>query len=131
MKITDLSISNRTAIVVLTLALSIGGLVSYVSLPKESQPQIEFAQIIVTTIYPGASPSDVEAIITQEVEREVAPAEPTRCDEPAIAIFDLRRREAPALALARQHRAARHGDVASGKLAPCRNRDPFRLEARV
>ena len=72
MKITDLSISNRTAIVVLTLALTVGGLVSYVSLPKESQPQIEFAQIIVTTIYPGASPSDVEAIITQEVEREVA-----------------------------------------------------------
>ncbi|WP_412060964.1 efflux RND transporter permease subunit [Rubrivirga sp. IMCC45206] len=72
MKITDLSISNRTAIVVLTLALSVGGLVSYVALPKESQPQIEFAQIIVTTIYPGASPADVEAIITQEVEREVA-----------------------------------------------------------
>ncbi len=72
MKITDLSISNRTAVIVLTLALSVGGLVSYVTLPKESQPQIEFAQIIVTTIYPGASPSDVEAIITQEVEREVA-----------------------------------------------------------
>ena len=72
MTITDLSISNRTAIVVLTLALTVGGLVSYVSLPKESQPQIEFAQIIVTTIYPGASPADVEAIITQEVEREVA-----------------------------------------------------------
>ena len=72
MKITDLAISNRTAIVVLTLALSIGGLLSYVSLPKESQPQIEFAQIIITTIYPGASPDDVESIITQEVEREVA-----------------------------------------------------------
>ncbi len=72
MKITDLAISNRTAVIVLTLALSVGGLVSYVTLPKESQPQIEFAQIIVTTIYPGASPSDVEAIITQEVEREVA-----------------------------------------------------------
>ena len=72
MKITDLAISNRTAIVVLTLALSIGGLVSYVSLPKESQPQIEFATIVVTTVYPGASPDDVESIITQEVEREVA-----------------------------------------------------------
>ena len=72
MKITDFAISNRTAIVVLTIALSIGGLVSYVSLPKESQPQIEFATIVVTTIYPGASPDDVESIITQEIEREVA-----------------------------------------------------------
>lgn len=72
MKITDFAISNRTAIVVLTVALTIGGLLSYVSLPKESQPQIEFATIVVTTIYPGASPDDVESIITQEIEREVA-----------------------------------------------------------
>ena len=75
MKITDLAITNRTAIVVLTIALSIGGLLSYVSLPKESQPQIEFATIVVTTIYPGASPDDVESIITQEVEREVSTVE--------------------------------------------------------
>ena len=72
MKITDFAITNRTAIVVLTIALSIGGLLSYVSLPKESQPQIEFATIIVTTIYPGASPDDVESIITQDLEREIA-----------------------------------------------------------
>ena len=72
MKITDLAIDNRTAIVVLMLALTVGGLVSYVTLPKESQPQIEFATIVVTTVYPGASPDDVESIITQEIEREVA-----------------------------------------------------------
>ena len=72
MNIIDLAINNRTAVVVLTIALTIGGLLAYVALPKESQPQIEFATIVVTTIYPGASPDDIEAIITQEVEREVA-----------------------------------------------------------
>ncbi|MGB3542789.1 efflux RND transporter permease subunit [Rubrivirga sp.] len=72
MQITNLAINNRTAIVVLTIALTIGGLISYVALPKESQPQIEFATIVVTTIYPGASPDDVESIITQEVERELS-----------------------------------------------------------
>ena len=72
MNITDLAINNRTAIVVLTIALTIGGLIAYVALPKESQPQIEFATIVITTVYPGASPDDVESIITQEVEREVA-----------------------------------------------------------
>ncbi len=72
MNITDLAINNRTAIVVLTLALTIGGLVAYVALPKESQPQIEFATIVITTVYPGASPDDIEAIVTQEIEREVA-----------------------------------------------------------
>ena len=72
MNIIDLAIKNRTAVIVLAIALSLGGLYSYITLPKESQPQIEFATIVITTIYPGASPDDVESIITQEVEREVA-----------------------------------------------------------
>lgn len=72
MNISDLAIKNRVAVVVFTVALTLAGLVAYVTLPKESQPQIEFATIVVTTIYPGASPDDIESIITQEVEREVA-----------------------------------------------------------
>ncbi|MEM1055199.1 MAG: efflux RND transporter permease subunit [Bacteroidota bacterium] len=72
MKITDLAINNRTAIVVLTFALTIGGLLAYIALPKEAEPQIEVATIVVTTVYPGASPDDVESIISQEIEREVA-----------------------------------------------------------
>ncbi len=72
MRITNLAIKNRTAIVVLTAVLVIGGLMSYSSIPKESSPQIEFAMIVITTIYPGASPNDIESIITQEIEREVS-----------------------------------------------------------
>lgn len=72
MRITNLAIKNRTAIVVLTVVLVIGGLMSYISIPKESSPQIEFAMIVVTTIYPGASPNDIESIITQEIESEVS-----------------------------------------------------------
>ncbi len=72
MRITNLAIKNRTAILVLTAVLVVGGLLSYISIPKESSPQIEFAMIVVTTIYPGASPNDIESIITQKIESEVA-----------------------------------------------------------
>ena len=72
MKVTDIAIKNRIAVVVLTALLVVGGLYSYITIPKEAQPQIEFATIVITTIYPGASPDDIESIITQEVEREVA-----------------------------------------------------------
>ncbi|MDX1439966.1 MAG: efflux RND transporter permease subunit, partial [Rubricoccaceae bacterium] len=72
MRITNLAIKNRTAVVVLTALLVIGGLLSYISIPKESSPQIEFAMIVVTTVYPGASPNDIESIITQKIEQEVA-----------------------------------------------------------
>jgi multidrug efflux pump len=71
MTITNISIRNRVAVVVVAVLLSLGGLFAYLTIPKESTPQIEFATIVVTTLYPGASPDDIESIITQEIEREV------------------------------------------------------------
>ncbi|MEM1096867.1 MAG: efflux RND transporter permease subunit, partial [Bacteroidota bacterium] len=71
MKIVDLSIRYRTSIVFLTMVLVIGGLLSYLAIPKESAPSIEIPSIVVTTIYPGASPNDIESIISQPIEQEV------------------------------------------------------------
>ncbi len=71
MKITNLAIDLRIATLVLTLISALGGLLSYVVLPKESNPSIEIPNIIITTIYPGASPADVENLITRRIEREV------------------------------------------------------------
>ena len=71
MKITNLAISYRTSIIVLTAVLIVGGLYSYVSIPKEAQPSIEIPNIVVTTIYPGASPNDIETLLTQPIEQEI------------------------------------------------------------
>jgi multidrug efflux pump subunit AcrB len=71
MSLTNLAIKHRTTIVVLTLLIAAGGLWSYVSIPKESRPSIEIPNIVVTTLYPGASPDDVESLVTQEIEQEV------------------------------------------------------------
>src|SRR5690606_23117804 len=71
MRITNLSIKYRTSVVVLTIILTLGGLLSYITIPKESSPSIEIPNIVVTTIYPGASPDDIESLITQPIEREV------------------------------------------------------------
>jgi len=71
MKLTELSLQNRTAILVLTLLLIIGGIVSYSTIPKESNPTIEIPLFIITTIYPGISPSDMESQVTQPLEREL------------------------------------------------------------
>lgn len=71
MKITNLAIRYRTSILVLTALLVIGGLISYQTIPKESNPSIEIPNIVVTTVYPGASPDDIESLITQHIEQEV------------------------------------------------------------
>jgi len=71
MKVTDLSIRYRTTTAVLTALITIGGLGAYLTLPKESNPSFEIPYIVVTTLYPGASPSDVENLITQVIEQEI------------------------------------------------------------
>ncbi|PSQ93054.1 MAG: hypothetical protein BRD52_02740, partial [Bacteroidetes bacterium SW_4_67_19] len=71
MSITNLAIKYRTSIVALTLLIVVGGLYSYLTIPKESAPSIEIPTIVVTSIYPGASPDDVESVVTQPVEQEI------------------------------------------------------------
>ncbi|MDA1029099.1 MAG: efflux RND transporter permease subunit [Bacteroidetes bacterium] len=71
MKITNTAIDYRTTVLVLTAVLTFGGIYSYVTIPKEAYPSIEIPNIVVTTIYPGASPDDVESLITQKIEKEV------------------------------------------------------------
>ena len=72
MRITNLAIRYRPTVAVLTVMLVLGGLVSYVTIPKESFPSIEIPTIIVTTLYFGASPDDVESLITRPIEEEIA-----------------------------------------------------------
>ena len=60
MKIIDLAIRYRPSIVVLTVMLSVGGLTSYLTIPKESFPSIAIPNIIISAVYPGASPNDIE-----------------------------------------------------------------------
>jgi multidrug efflux pump len=71
MKITNVAIKYRTSIVVLTVLLTLGGLMSYLTIPKESFPSIEIPNIVVTTVYPGASPDDIESLLTKPVEQEI------------------------------------------------------------
>ena len=71
MKITNTAITYRTSIIVLTVLLAVGGLFTYLTIPKESSPSIEIPMIVVTTLYPGASPDDIESLITQQIEAEV------------------------------------------------------------
>jgi len=71
MRLTDLSLAHRATIFFLTAFLVIAGTSAYVTLPRESSPDISIPQIIVYTLWPGASPVEVENQVTRIVEREV------------------------------------------------------------
>jgi len=55
----------------LIIASVIFGSVSLASLPRESDPEVEIPFAVVTTIYPGASPSSIETLITKKIEDKV------------------------------------------------------------
>ncbi len=57
----------RLTLVALT-AIAFGGFISVSSMPLESDPEVEIPFGLVTTAFPGASPSDVEKLITDKLE---------------------------------------------------------------
>jgi multidrug efflux pump len=67
---TSWSIDNKTSIFVLAVFISVLGLMSYLSIPKEQFPEIVIPTILVNTVYPGTSPEDMENLVTRPMEKE-------------------------------------------------------------
>ncbi len=71
MKLTEVSIDNRTSVFILILVIIIGGSISYMSLPREAAPDVQIPLVIVATPYFGVSPEDIESLVTQPIEKEL------------------------------------------------------------
>lgn len=72
MIISNAAIDNRVTVWVLMALIVIIGVASYVSLPRESFPEVKFPVILITTTQEGVSPADVETNITGEIEKQLA-----------------------------------------------------------
>jgi len=72
MLITDIAIRNRTTVAVLGLIIVVMGGYSYVSLPREAFPDIPIPHILVSTMYEGVSPEDIETSVTMKIEKELS-----------------------------------------------------------
>lgn len=75
MKITDISIKRPSLVIVIFTALTIFGIISYSSLNYELLPKFSPNVVSIATIYPGASPSEVENSVTKKIEEAVASLE--------------------------------------------------------
>jgi multidrug efflux pump subunit AcrB len=47
------------------------GLLAFIGLPKEDNPEIKIPYIFVTTLYPGVAPADIETLITKPIEKQL------------------------------------------------------------
>ncbi len=70
-KPTSWSIDNRTSIYIITIIITLAGIITYNKLQKEKFPDIVIPTIYVGTIYPGTSPSDMENLVTRPIEKQI------------------------------------------------------------
>jgi len=71
MKPTNFSIDHSVAVYVLIAMIVVGGLITYIALPREAAPDITIPVVIVTTPYYGVAPADIETLVTQPMEKEL------------------------------------------------------------
>ena len=65
------AIDNKTAIYIVVIIITLMGISSYNSLPKESFPDIVVPKFFISTVYAGNSPSNIENTITKPLEKKL------------------------------------------------------------
>lgn len=65
-------VSNSRVIFLLIAIITVIGVYSFFTLPRESNPEVKIPIAVVSVLYPGASPSDVEELVTKKVETQIS-----------------------------------------------------------
>ena len=65
-------IVNFRVVLLLIVLLTALGVYAYKNLPRESSPEVKIPMAVVMTAYPGASPTDVEELVTKKIETGIA-----------------------------------------------------------
>ncbi len=68
---TNWCIKNSTAIYIFTIIITLSGYIAYQKTPKELFPDIVIPTVSVSTIYPGATPQDMENLVSKQIEKQL------------------------------------------------------------
>ena len=71
MKLPVYAIHNYQFTLIIVALLTLLGVLSFQTMPRSEDPQFEFPMVIVTVIYPGTSPLDMEKLVTDPIEEEL------------------------------------------------------------
>ncbi|MFA5925831.1 MAG: efflux RND transporter permease subunit [Parcubacteria group bacterium] len=65
-------VTRFRVVALLVVVISAWGLYSFFRLPRESNPEVKIPIAVITDAYPGASPSDVEELVTKKIETDIS-----------------------------------------------------------
>lgn len=71
-KLSELFIDRYRMSYLMIMLIVVVGVTAYTSLPRESMPDVTLPYAMVTTVYSGASPEDVESLVTDEIESAIS-----------------------------------------------------------
>ncbi len=69
-KLSSWAIDNKMTVYVIMFIILVGGIMSYVNMPREDFPEIIETKIYINSINPGNSAKDIEKFITEPLEEE-------------------------------------------------------------
>ena len=75
MSITEIAIKRPSLIIVFFTVLTVLGLISYSRLSYELIPKFDAPLVFISTVYPGASPGEVENNVTKKIEDAISSLE--------------------------------------------------------
>lgn len=65
------AIDNKISVYVLTVIITLTGVMAYNSIPKENFPDIVVPTIYINTVYVGTSPTNIENLVTKPIEKQL------------------------------------------------------------
>ena len=71
MKISELAVKNYQFTIVIFLLLIALGIFSFYKIPQAEDPEFHISIFPVVAIYPGASPSDIERLVVEKIEKKL------------------------------------------------------------
>ncbi|MDP5139673.1 MAG: efflux RND transporter permease subunit, partial [Spirosomaceae bacterium] len=75
MSLTELAIKRPSFVVVIFTVIALFGVLSYTSINYELLPKFNIPTLTVATVYPGASPSEIESQVTKKIEDNLSTLE--------------------------------------------------------
>ncbi len=69
--IVQFSLKQKVFYNLMFILLTVVGFFAMFQLPAERYPNIDFGKVVISTYYPGASPSEVETLVTRKLEEQL------------------------------------------------------------
>ncbi len=73
--IVEWAVRNTRLVIALIVVVIVGGIISFIQIPKEADPDIPFPVLAVTVTYPGISPEDSERLLVKPLETNLRSVE--------------------------------------------------------